>query len=152
MKNIYFDMDGTIADLYGEKNWLDSLMNEKKGLFYNLPVMHDKQELITVINDLIDNGYNVSVITWMPKNVSDKYIEIVADEKRKWIAKHFPMIKDIYCLGYGVPKQKAEYKKSKLDILVDDNEEVLKLWETPIQRKIIKADNNLIFKLQNLLS
>ena len=83
MKNIYFDMDGTIADLYGEKNWLDSLMNEKKGLFYNLPVMHDKQELVTVINNLIDNGYNVSVITWTPKNVSDKYIEIVADEKRK---------------------------------------------------------------------
>ena len=45
------------------------------------------------------------------------------------------MIKDIYCLGYGIPKQKAGYKKSKLDILVDDNEEVLKLWETPIQRK-----------------
>ena len=36
-------------------------------------------------------------------------------------------------------------------ILVDDNEDVLKTWETPKQRKIIKADNNLINKLQALV-
>ena len=28
MKAIYFDMDGTIADLYGRDGWLDDLMNE----------------------------------------------------------------------------------------------------------------------------
>ena len=27
-KAIYFDMDGTIADLYGVDGWLDDLMNE----------------------------------------------------------------------------------------------------------------------------
>ena len=28
MKNIYFDLDGTLADLYGINNWLDYLLNE----------------------------------------------------------------------------------------------------------------------------
>ena len=27
MKKIWFDMDGTIADLYGVENWLDYLLN-----------------------------------------------------------------------------------------------------------------------------
>ena len=28
MRTIYFDMDGTIADLYGNENWLDYLEHE----------------------------------------------------------------------------------------------------------------------------
>ena len=27
-RKIYFDMDGTIADLYGVDNWLEMLINE----------------------------------------------------------------------------------------------------------------------------
>ena len=27
-KYIWFDMDGTIVDLYGEKDWLSNLLNE----------------------------------------------------------------------------------------------------------------------------
>ena len=32
MKKIYFDMDGTVYDLYGMKNWLEMLRNEEKVL------------------------------------------------------------------------------------------------------------------------
>ena len=28
---IYFDMDGTIADLYGSKNWLQTIQEKKVG-------------------------------------------------------------------------------------------------------------------------
>ena len=27
--NVYLDMDGTIADLYGQENWLEMLIEEK---------------------------------------------------------------------------------------------------------------------------
>ena len=33
MKKIYFDMDGTVYDLYGIDNWLEMLINEEKGAF-----------------------------------------------------------------------------------------------------------------------
>ena len=76
-KAIYFDMDGTIADLYNEENWLTRLLNEEKGLFRNLKPMHDKDRLTKVINDLIKLGFEIEVITWTPKNVSQEYIKIV---------------------------------------------------------------------------
>ena len=38
-RKILFDLDGTVADLYGTENWLELLLNETKGLFRNLKVM-----------------------------------------------------------------------------------------------------------------
>lgn len=149
-KKIFFDMDGTIADLYNEENWLSRLQNEQKGLFRNLKVMHDKNKLTKVLNDLVELGFEIEVITWTPKNVSQDYIGIVEEEKKEWIQEHFPIIKNIHCLDYGVPKQKAKYKKAKLEILIDDNLEVVEKWNTPKQRKSIIANHNLITNLQIL--
>jgi 5'(3')-deoxyribonucleotidase len=149
-KKIFFDMDGTIADLYNEENWLSRLQNEQKGLFRNLKLMHDKNKLTKVFNDLIELGFEIEVITWTPKNASQDYVKIVEEEKKEWIQEHFPIIKNIHCLAYGVPKQKAKYKKAKLEILVDDNLEVVEMWNTPKQRKSIIANHNLIANLQTL--
>lgn len=149
-KKIFFDMDGTIADLYNEENWLTRLQNEEKGLFRNLKPIHDKDRLTKIINNLIELGFEIEIITWTPKNVSQDYIKIVEEEKKEWIQEHFPMIKNIHCLAYGTPKQKAKYKKAKLEILVDDNLEVVKMWNTPKQRKSIIANHNLIANLQTL--
>lgn len=149
-KKIFFDMDGTIADLYNEENWLSRLQNEQKGLFRNLKPMHDKDKLTKIFNDLVELGFEIEVITWTPKNVSQDYIKIVEQEKKEWIQEHFPIIKNIHCLNYGVPKQKAKYKKAKLEILVDDNLEVIEMWNTPKQRKSIIANHNLIANLQTL--
>lgn len=149
-KKIFFDMDGTIADLYNEENWLSRLQNEQKGLFRNLKPIHDKDKLTKIFNDLVELGFEIEVITWTPKNVSQDYIEIVEQEKKEWIQEHFPIIKNIHCLNYGIPKQKAKYKKAKLEILVDDNLEVVEMWNTPKQRKSIIANHNLIANLQAL--
>ena len=149
-KKIFFDMDGTIADLYGTENWLEDLLSEKENLFKNLKPLFEIEELKSTINYLVDKGFEIGVITWTPKNVSQEYIKIVEKEKKEWVSQHLPMIKEIHCLNYGTPKQKAEYKKAKLEILVDDNEEVLEMWQTPKQRQILKADNNLLKNLQAL--
>lgn len=149
-KKIFFDMDGTIADLYNEENWLTRLQNEQKGLFRNLKPMHDKDKLTKIFNDLVELGFEIEVITWTPKNASQDYIEIVEKEKKEWTQEHFPIIKNIHCLNYGVPKQKAKYKKAKLEILVDDNLEIVEMWDTPKQRKSIIANHNLIANLQVL--
>ena len=144
-------MDGTIADLYSENDWLEKLLSETKGLFRNLKIMHDKNRLLDIIAELQKNGDTVGIITWTPKNVSREYIEIVKSEKIAWVKEFLPMINEIHVLDYGTPKQKANFIKSKEIILVDDNEEVLEMWETPKQRKTIKADENLIEKLQALV-
>lgn len=148
-KRIYFDLDGTIADLYNEENWLEKLLGEKRNLFRNLKTMHDKNKIVNVLSQLSAKGYEISVITWTPKNVSDDYIKIVEKEKIEWIKEHFPIITDVHCLAYGTPKQNAKIKKAKEMILIDDNLEVVEMWNTPKQRKSILADENLI---ENLLA
>lgn len=150
VKKIFFDMDGTIADLYGTDNWLELLLAETKGLFRNLKLMHNKSKLDKAINTLLEQGYQIEVITWTPKDVSEDYIRVVEQEKKEWIEEHFPMIREVHCVGYGVPKQSAGYKRAGLQILVDDNLDVLKQWETPKQRKTILADENLIGNLELL--
>ena len=150
-RKILFDLDGTVADLYGTENWLELLLNETKGLFRNLKVMHDKTRLNSIVEQLIKNGDTVEVVTWTPKNVSREYINIVEQEKREWVNEHLPQIEKIHCLDYGTPKQKANFKKVKNLILVDDNSEVNQMWDTPTQRKSILADENLLNNLQALL-
>lgn len=150
-RKILFDLDGTVADLYGTDNWLDLLLSETKGLFRNLKVMHDKSRLNAIVDKLLENGDTVEVVTWTPKNVSREYINIVEQEKIEWVNEHLPQIEKIHCLDYGTPKQKANFKKVKNLILVDDNIEVNQMWDTPKQRKSILADKNLLDNLQALL-
>ena len=104
-KTIYFDMDGTIADLYRANDWLERLLAEEKGLFLDLEPMHDKEELTEILNRLKDSNYGLEVITWTPKDVSNEYVKTVEQEKRAWMKRHFPMIEKIMCLEYGTPKQ-----------------------------------------------
>ena len=65
---IYFDMDGTIADLYGSKNWLQTIQEEKSGAYEFLNPMFEIQEFNNICAQLIKNGVHFGVISWGSKN------------------------------------------------------------------------------------
>ena len=48
---IYFDMDGTIANLYGVENWLDYLMNEKTVPYDIASPMVDLEKLAAILEE-----------------------------------------------------------------------------------------------------
>ena len=139
MTKLLFDMDGTIADLYSAQEWLDAIMSEEKGLFANLQPMFTKQEILSMakyIENFTGNTVEMEIITWTPMNGSDRYCQIVADEKREWLEVYFPgTFSQIHILPYGVPKQFAQTKRTNKMILIDDNSEVLAMWESPRIRK-----------------
>lgn len=132
---IFFDLDGTVFDLYGKSNWLELLENEKSGAFNGnfLPYI-DKLEFFKIVGMLMDYGVEFNVITWLPKNASAEYMEICIKEKIEWVRKNMPFIKSIECIPYGTPKQKYA-TKSKRMYLLDDNIEVCNTWNSKIQRK-----------------
>lgn len=137
---IFFDMDGTIANLYQKKGWFEAILNEEKGLFSSLEPMFTAEEISRITAYLAemekDNRVELEVITWTPMNASDNYCQIVAEEKREWLENYFPgFFSQIHILPYGVPKQYAFTKRCQNMILVDDNAEVLAMWETPKIRK-----------------
>lgn len=150
-KAIYFDMDGTVADLYGTKHWLDNLRNERKGTFKDLEPMVDMVLLQETCLELISQGWTIGVITWLPMNASTKYEVTCAGEKLEWIEKYMPYVSEFYAQSYGTPKQDAPRVKSDTMILVDDNREVRQMWEELEEATTIDATGEIITELRKLL-
>ena len=107
MKEICFDMDGTIADLYAVDNWLEYLIHEQTTPYEMARPMVNMNSLARVLNRLTREGYAVKVISWTAKNGSNEYNEAVAEAKRKWLAKHLKSVQfsEVVVIPYGTPKQ-----------------------------------------------
>ena len=125
---IWFDMDGTIADLYGVNGWLEYLIVENPKPYKEAKVLVDMQVLARVLNGLKRKGYEVGVISWTAKNGSDHYNEAVAEVKRKWLKKHLASVKfdSIEIVPYGT--NKSDFAESVNDILFDDEKQNREAW------------------------
>lgn len=105
-KAIWFDMDGTIANLYGVKNWLEYLQNESEFPYISATPLVNMNSLARVLNNLQRNGYTVNIISWTAKNSTADYAEKVATAKRAWLFRHLRSVKfdHIDIVNYGTPK------------------------------------------------
>lgn len=125
---IFFDMDGTIADLYGVENWLDYLI-ALDALPYEIakPLIR-LNALARVLNRLQKQGYKVGVISWLAKNSNTDYDEKVTKAKKEWLKKHLASVNfdEIHIVKYGTPKQ--TFAKTENDILFDDEEKNRNDW------------------------
>ena len=68
---IWFDMDGTIADLYGVENWLDYLIAEDVKPYAEAKPLVNLSRLARYLNRLQKAGYNLGVISWLSKCGTD---------------------------------------------------------------------------------
>lgn len=125
MTNIYFDMDGTIANLYGVTGWLEDLINEDVRPYTVAKPLINMNALARVLNRLIRNGYSVNVISWTSKGGTTEYNNAVAKAKRGWLKKHLASVKfdNINIIPYGTPKSTCGN-----GILFDDEEQNRTEW------------------------
>jgi hypothetical protein len=125
---IFFDMDGTIADLYGVENWLDYLI-ASDALPYEIarPLIR-LNALARILNRLQKQGYKIGIISWLAKNSDTAYDEKVTKAKKEWLKKHLASVNfdEIHIVNYGTPKQ--TFAKTDNDILFDDEERNRKDW------------------------
>lgn len=140
-KKIYFDLDGTVYDLYNVDNWLEKLRTEQDNVFLEGKFIGNYEKFLNCIQALTVLGYTFGVITWLPMQASPEYEEVCRQEKIKWINEKMPFVSEINIYSYGIPKQDCIQKKASSMILIDDNLEVCKMWETPKQRKAINLTN-----------
>lgn len=124
---IYFDLDGTVYDLYGVDNWLELLREEISGVYTTGNSLFDT-EFYKVVSCLLAKGVKFGVITWLSMTASPEYEENTRTEKLNWCKEHLPFIETFVAQSYGTPKQNAIKSRTKNDILIDDNAEVLKVW------------------------
>ena len=151
-KVIMFDMDGTVYDLYGVPNWLEKLENSDVSAYADGAPLVNLKELKKVCEALIEDGYEIGVITWLSKGGSEKFNRATTLTKKLWVENNMPYVTKFTAQTYGTPKQKALNKSVKYAILVDDNDSVREMWDTPKQRKSIDAKQDIIKALWELLS
>lgn len=117
---IYFDMDGTIADLYGVENWLDYLINSDATPYKVAKPLINLNSFARVLNNKQRKGVKIGVISWLSKNGSDEYNELVTRAKIEWLKKHLKSVNfdEVHIVKYGTPK--VQFKKNFADVLFDD--------------------------------
>ena len=128
-RTIWFDMDGTIANLYGVENWLDKLHACDPSPYAEAAVMHNMSLLARYLNKLQQKGYWIGIISWTAKDAPRYYNEVVKDVKKQWLAEHLASVHfDFYMItDYGLPKEL--WMNTTDDILFDDNEEIRGEWD-----------------------
>lgn len=125
---IFFDMDGTIADLYGVENWLDYLIASDALPYEIAKPLIRLNVLARVLNRLQKEGYKIGVISWLAKNSDTDYDGKVTKAKEEWLKKHLASVNfdEIHIVKYGTPKQ--TFAKTENDILFDDEEKNRNDW------------------------
>lgn len=127
-KTIWFDMDGTIADLYGVENWLEHLVALNTFPYETAKPLIRLSILARLLNKLQSEGYRLGVISWLSKNSTAEYDRAVTKAKQEWLKKHLASVQfdEIHIVAYGTPKQ--NFAKTKNDILFDDEEKNRNDW------------------------
>lgn len=125
---INFDMDGTIANLYGVNNWREYLDAEDTTPYEIAVPLLRLSALAKRINNLQRKGYELAIISWLSKSGSDEYNKAVTEAKLAWLAKHLPSVhwNRIIIVPYGTPKQ--NYCGNALDVLFDDEQKNRDNW------------------------
>ena len=123
---IWFDMDGTLANLYNVDNWLEKLVNSDPSPYLEAAPLVNLSSLARKLNTLQRRGYKIGIVSWLSKNGSCGYNEMVISAKRKWLAIHLKSVNFDYIdiIEYGTPKENG-----RNGILFDDEEKNRKNWK-----------------------
>ena len=127
-KAYYFDMDGTLADLYGVEGWLADLEAHNPRPYDEAKVMHNMSVLARKIHRAQKKGIKVGIISWLSKTATEDYNKVVEKAKRKWLKKHLKSVTfdEIFIVPYGTPKHTLVADGS---VLFDDEHRNLQAWD-----------------------
>ena len=132
IKEIVFDMDGTIADLYGVENWLPKLRALDPTPYQTAEPLVDMAELACLLRSLKNCGINIAVITWLSKEPNKQYDDEVRKAKRAWLKAYSFPFDSLRCVAYGTPKHKIEAARLTADeeaLIFDDDANVRRDWD-----------------------
>ena len=148
-KTIVFDMDGTIANFYGVKGWLDYLKAEDTTPYEVAEPLYNMVELTNLLNTLKIKGWKVVVTTWLAKNGTKEYNNRTRKAKLDWLAKYNFPYDEIHLVKYGTTKANCTRKIGGFQVLVDDNEKVRKGWNLGAT---INANYNIVKEIEKLVN
>ena len=128
-KAIYFDMDGTIADLYGVTDWLPMLINHCALPYEQARPLVRLATLALLLNSLKNEGFKIGIVSWLAKNSTAEYDEQVINAKLNWLKTHLHSVHfdEIHIVKHGTPKEKVVDEPN--GFLFDDEEKNRQNWK-----------------------
>ena len=127
-KMIVFDMDGTIADLYGVDNWLPMLKAEDTTPYDVAEPLFNMEMLTDLLNILKDMGWIIAVTTWGAKGGTAEYNARTMNVKKAWLNRYNFPYDEFHGVKYGTTKANCTRNKAEFQVLIDDSEEIRKGW------------------------
>jgi len=141
-------MDGTIANFYGVKGWLDYILNEDTTPYEIAKPLYDMVHLNNLLVALKAQGWKIVVTTWLAKGGTKEYNNRTRKAKLEWLAKYDFPYDEIHLVKYGTTKANCTRKDGGYQILVDDNDQIRKGWTLG---DTINANNNIVKEIEKLI-
>ena len=79
--NIYFDLDGTLADFYSVDNWLTKILENDSSPYREARPLHNFSQLAKLMHKCQKKGIEFSVISWGSKNSTENFLTAVQMKK-----------------------------------------------------------------------
>lgn len=134
---IYFDMDGTLFNLYSVPDWLPKVRNYDPSPYADAKPMLNMRLLARYLNRLQSMGYRIGVISWLSKDSTDNYDEVVRIRKKQALRRHLRSVQwdEVHLVKYGRPKHYVAEDKN--GILFDDNALVREDWSGTAYSEVV---------------
>lgn len=117
---LYVDMDDTIADFKGVPNAVERF-REEPNFFFNLKPLQKNLEAIKML--LANENFRIYILTASPNEHCD-------NDKRKWLAKYLPELKEKNVLICRLGENKGDYMKHRGSLLDDYKKNVVQWIQT----------------------
>jgi phosphoglycolate phosphatase-like HAD superfamily hydrolase len=148
-KVLVFDMDGTIANLYGVEGWLDDLRNFNPKPYIEAKPLVDMDILNSMLAILKTRGWIIAVTSWLAKESNKDYDKEVRKAKKEWLENNGFNYDTLHLVKYGTRKKNCTRNLGGFQVLVDDNKEVRKSWNG---RTIDAKNNNIIQEIAKIIN
>lgn len=135
-KVIVLDMDGTLADLYADPDWLPKLRAENPAPYAEAAAMWNMTDLARTLERMQVNGWRVVIVSWLSKEASPMYAMAIRRAKREWLADWQVPWDEAHFVRYGTPKDRVIKNLPRNSWLVDDDKKVRADWEAAGGRTI----------------
>ena len=152
VRMIVWDMDGTIADLYGVDGWLEMLRAENPLPYEMAEPMWDMERLANIIRGLQDFGIEQRIVSWLSMDSSEQYKTEVRRAKREWLDEFGFPYDHFHGVQFGATKADSVRKflaDDETAILIDDSAKVRKGWH--LGETVDPAETDVIDFLEALL-
>lgn len=130
IKEICFDMDGSIADFYNVPSWLEMIRAFDPTPYKVAKPLWDMEALANVLHQLQKNGIKITIVTWCSKESTAEFNKATREAKLQWLAQYDFPYDHFHCVRYGATKADSVRKRLKNGeaILIDDNKSVRNGW------------------------